>query len=257
MSENQELAPVTEVTPLANLPEALQAKIKATADSLKNSCAVAINRIAHQAQGWKMPDGEVVQSFTGIIVGIKHANIHYPGLYKKGIINPVDCFAVTEGDGDAACDSLSPHAMVEEPYGSTCATCPKFQWGSALMGSGKACAEHTLLAVNVPSLGDDIYLIEMKKGNSRIADSYIANTSTRYGHPIAVYTEFTIGRKAEWEAELVATANVNVDVISTLANQMDAANAMLLERAKGAYKSPTEPANDSEPEAVGRKARAR
>ena len=256
-NEAQELAPVGDVTPLANLSDTLQAKIKATADRLKDSCSVSVNRIAHQATGWRMPDGDIQQTFTGVIVAVKHANIHYPGVYKKGSVNPVDCCAILDGDADAACDNLIPIAAVENPYSSSCRTCPKFEWKSALVGNGKACGEHTLLAVFVPALGDELYVIEMKKANSRVADGYIASVNSKFGHPIAVTTNFTIGRKGDWEVELNAVSNVPTDMLTMLAARMDEGTAMLVERVKGSYKAPTEAANDNEPEAVGRASRSR
>jgi hypothetical protein len=224
--------------PFDMLPEALRDKIKATSEQLA-SCAVSVNRIAHRPTSWSLPNGDQTDVLVGHIIAVKHANLHYQGQYERGKVNPLDCFAVVE-NGDAPCKDLVPHSLVESPYATKCGDCPKFQWGS--FGKGKECGEHTILAVNIPVLGDGIYVIDMKKGNSRVADNYVAAMRDKFGHPLAATTKFTIGEKREWEAELTAVGTTSQELVTNLAGRIDEAEAILLERVKGGYNPPGEAA---------------
>jgi hypothetical protein len=240
------------VNPLAHLPEALQKKILAASAKIQQSANVSINKIRLDAKTYIFPDSTEVSSFSAIIVGVKHANIHYAGEYEEGVTNPPDCLAV----GDESCANLIPLSEVESKYSVTCNDCPKMQWGSALKGKGKACGEHTLLALFVPSLGEDLFLIEEKKANSKAVDGYLANVNNKYGHPVAVLTEFTIGAKNKWEQTFFASGVVSSDLVMKLVERFEEANTMLEARVTDSYrKTPTktEPAS----EVAARPARAR
>lgn len=237
---------------LASLPEDIQKRILEYSRQIQESSTISVSKIRLDAKSYIFPDQTETQTFTGVIVGVKHANIYYENEYEDGKISPPRCFAV----GDVACASLSPHSKVVDPCGTTCETCEKFQWGSAIRGKGKACAELTLLAVYVPSLGDDLYYLEQKKANSRMADTYLFNISKKYGTPLAVLTEFSIGTKNKWEQNLVAVKPVNPEMIMTLVNRLDEATNMLESRITESYKRPEVEAT-SEEDTPDRPARSR
>lgn len=252
-----------EMFSLASLDAGLQAKILAASQMLKASAPITINRIRLDAKAFIFPDGTEVQSFSGIIVAVKHANIHYSGEYEEGKSNPPDCIAVLDGSNDVPNTDLSPRAEVITKFNPTCAGCPKLAWGSDRggKGKGKECAEHVLLAVYVPSVGDDLLLFEAKKGNAKTADGYLAITTNKYGHPIAVTTLFTMGEKAKWAQDFVAQNLATKELVTNLAGRMDEANEMLLARVTDAYKrglvSEAAPAVDPAATPPGRTARAR
>lgn len=197
MSDSTEIT-TADTFSLASLPAELQAKILAASEQLSNAATISVNKIRNDAKAFIFPDGTETQSFAGIIVGIKHANIHFAGEYSEGKSNPPDCIAVCEGAIDASNVDLSPHNEVLMPYiAGHCGQCPKLQWNSDKggKGKGKECSEYVMLAVSVPALGDDIYLLECKKGNAKTADGYLAAVRTKFGHPIAVLTQFAMGTK--------------------------------------------------------------
>lgn len=228
-----EIVPMSD-SGLANLPEDIQQKILAYSKQIQESSTISVAKIRLDAKNYIFPDQTETQTFSGVIVGIKHANIYYEKEYEDGKLHPPRCFAV----GDVACANLSPHSKVQQPCSATCETCFNFEWGSALRGKGKACAEITLLAVYVPSLGDDLYYLEQKKGNSRIADTYLFNVSKKYGTPLAVLTEFSMGVKNKWEQTLTAVKPVSPEIIMTLVGRMEEANNMLEARVIESYKRP-------------------
>lgn len=234
-----ELATFDETTfSLASLPEKLQAKILAASQTIKDSSTISINKIRIDAKSFIFPDGNEVQTFSGIIVASKHANIHYQGEYEEGKTNPPDCVAVLPGEQDSPNDRLIPHADVVARFGTTCNECPKLQWGSDKggKGKGKECAEHVLLAIYVPSLGDDLYLLEAKKGNARIVDGYIAATVTKFQHTVAVNTQFSMGETKKWKQSFKAEGFANGDVVAALVKRFDEANNMLYARVIDAYR---------------------
>lgn len=242
MSDNDLI--VAEQTPFSTLPAELQAKIKARADEIKAGCSVSVRRIPHRAKGFASPDGNDMPSFTGVIVGNLHANLHYKGAYKRGEINPLDCFAYGTGETK----DLVPAPEVVERYAVSCGACNNFMWGSGQGGSGKACGEHTCLAVYVPSLGDDIYVVDMKKGNSRVADNYLVNVTNKYGDPIAVMTKFEMGLKKDWEVTLTAVTNADANLVANLALRMDEAQNILVERVRSTYNAPAKVVSDDDPD---------
>lgn len=221
----------TELSTIDSLPEELQLKILEASKRIEASCFASLNKIRLDAKNYIFPDGTETNSFTGIIVNFKHANIHYPKEYQDGVINPPDCFAV----GDAACTELKADASVEAKYCVTCKDCAKFQWKSAARGNGKACAEHTLLAVYIPQLGEDLYLLEEKKANCRAADAYLSLTKGKKGHPIFVYTSFHMAEKEKWAQTFYAQDFVPKELVTKLAERMEEAGNMLEQRVRDLY----------------------
>lgn len=259
MSESTEIA-TTETFSLASLSPELQAKILAASEQLNSSATISINKIRNDAKNFIFPDGTETQSFSGIIVGIKHANIHFAGEYSEGKSNPPDCVAVCEDATDASNIDLSPHKEVFMPYiAGHCGQCPKLQWGSDKggKGKGKECSEYVMLAINVPSLGEDIYLLECKKGNAKTADGYLASVRAKFGHPIAVLTQFTMGSKTKWSHDYVTVSPVSPDLVTNLAGRMDEANSMLTARVVDAYKRSGAPEAAPEEQTSGRTPRER
>jgi hypothetical protein len=241
-----DIAVIDDITPLAQLSPEIQAKIKARADQIKAGCSVSVRRIPHRAKGFVDPEGNEMASFVGVIVGNLHANMHYNGTYQRGQTNSLDCYAY--GNGETK--DLAPASEVVGRYATNCGTCAKFQWGSGQGGRGKECGEHTCLAVYVPALGDDIFVVDMKKGNSRIADNYLVNVTNKYGDPIAVMTTFQIGLKKDWEVTLTATKMADADLVANLAGRMEEAKDILVERVRGPYNAPaTSVTDDDDPDA--------
>lgn len=264
-----DLITTDEQSSISSLPESLQQRILAASNKLKESSVFQVSKIRNDVKSFIFPDGTEVADFSGVIVAAKHTNMHYAGAYEEGISNPPDCFAILEGGDDAACKDLTPHVDVVAKYAAACGICPKFQWGSDKdgKGKGKACSEYVLLAIAVPALGDDLFLLECKKSNAKAVDGYLATVTNKYGHPIAVTTAFNMGNKGKWAHSYIAQSPAPQALIASLAERIDEASLMLVERAKGAYnRNTSSAANDAststeqgaaEQVSAGRKARER
>lgn len=248
---------------LASLDASLQAKILAASQTLKSSAPITINRIRLDAKAFIFPDGTEAQNFSGIIVAAKHANLHYFGEYEEGKSNPLDCIAIQDGSEDLPNIDLIPRIEVVNKFNATCNGCPKLAWGSDKggKGKGKECAEHVLLAVYVPTISDDLLLLEAKKGNAKVADGYLAITANKYGHPIAVNTMFSMGVKTKWAQDFVAQSLATKELVTNLAGRIDEANEMLVARVTDAYKRgltpEAQPPADLSAKPPGREARSR
>ena len=258
MGKQTDITTVAETeNPLAHLPPELQEKILAARQQIEESSAISINRVSFTATKYKLPDGSETDTFVGIIVGAKHANVHYATEYNRDEVQPPDCVAIMPKGKDAACADLVPASFVVSKYSEKCADCTQFQFGSK--GKGKACFEHTLLALYVPSIGEQLILLEARKGNSRTADNYLRNVASKYGHPMAVLTRFTIGAKRDWVQDYEFENVVAPELIQNVSQRLDEAEDMLYERVAGTYRVPAtnDGGTENTEQGSGRKVRKR
>jgi hypothetical protein len=217
--------------PLEFLPPELRAKVEAAQKEIQNSSVMSGKKIAPQAKlgnKYRFPDGTLVKKFTGIIVASMHANKHYPNAYDENNMQPPDCVAANKG-ADSPNSQLVPLAEVPEPYNRDCGSCPKFQWGSARQGKGKACAEYLLLALYVPALGNELVLMEQKKARAQQMDNYLRQHTTEVCPlPLLVQTEFSIGAGDDiWEQTFTAVGNTPREIVATLVPRIEEAKMML------------------------------
>lgn len=239
------------LTDLSHLPPALRDKILAASEVLKGSAPTSVNRIKLKAVSYTFPDDTKTSEFEGIIVAAKHANIHYANAYTAGVLNPVNCFAVKPVGQDVPCRDLTPHELVKDPFYRNCRGCEKFEFGSAAQGAGKACHEHVLLAVYIPTISDEFLLLEEKKKNAQDCDNYLATVNSRYGHPMMVRTKFTIGEKTDWAQTFHAVDVVSGNIVSQLAERLEEADMLLSQRPISAFKEQAA-VDDSEDDDVGK-----
>lgn len=246
MTENTDLVAVavTEVdNPLAGLPEEVLAKIRAAAQSIQTSSLISTRKIgiAKGGMSYKMPDDSNSKRFTGIVVAIKHANKNYPNAFVQGRFDPADCVAVCPGGLDSINDRLIPISESTKIYSPTgCGVCPRFQWGSNPAGSGKGklCNEYTLAAVYIPSLGEDLYLVEQKKARGQRFDGHIRKITDAFGHPAMVYTEFVIAENDEaFDQNFYPVDRVPPELFIKLASRLDEANAILVDSVRSSLSS--------------------
>lgn len=90
-----------------------------------------------------------------VVLGNIHANLYYEGDYTPNNPTNPDCFALAAADDEGnlvGIDTwnggleMAPHKDVKNRVCDTCANCPMNEFGSAKMGSGKACQNTRRLA---------------------------------------------------------------------------------------------------------------
>lgn len=242
-SESKQLAETPEIVefnenPLASLPPEILARIKAASSRIKDSSSFSARKVSIAAGGMKYrlpdlaPEEALTSKFTAVIVGVKHANRLYLSPYVQGRPVQADCVAVNLDGTDTKNPDLKPVPDVAGKYSDNCESCPHFQWESNPAGSGKGkmCTEYTLCVVYIPALGNDLYLIEQKKGRSQKMDTHVKTITNRFDHPMAVYTQFSIAEGGEpWDQNFYATDFVPPELVAKLANRLDEAEAIMVD----------------------------
>jgi len=75
-------------------------------------------------------DKPVIQEIEAVIIHAKKTNVYYAKPYNPNEIVPPDCYSL---------DGAKPDASIEKPQHATCKGCPKAEFGTNSMKSGKAC----------------------------------------------------------------------------------------------------------------------
>lgn len=223
---------VVDDNPLANLSPEMLERIKKATHNIQNTSTVAARKISvvGGGTGYRLPDDTVVDSFSAIIVGVKHANRLYTKPYVQGKPEQAECVAVDTTGNDVRNADLIPIESCRGKFADSCATCHNFEWGSNPTGSGKGklCTEYVLCAVLIPSMGDDLYIVEQKKARSQKMDSHVKKITNRFGHPVAVYTQFKINEgNNPFEQNFYATDYVPGELVEKLVNRFEEADAIL------------------------------
>lgn len=91
-----------------------------------------LQKIKPTTDGLEIVEGEPpVKELTGVIILNKKINTYYEGVYNPNDIQPPTCFST---------DGVLPSPSIQKPQNKTCVGCPKSEWGTNSMKSGKACA---------------------------------------------------------------------------------------------------------------------
>ena len=247
---------------LDDLPEELKKKLAVYQEKLASG-STSVLRIRNDAKEFIFPDGTSMNKFQGTIIATKRANVHYAAAYQDGKISPPDCFAVCSGSEDVdKNEDLVPHSDVVSPHGYNCRDCLKFQWGSSTTGTkkGKDCSELILVAITTPAMGDEICVLEAKKGNAKEFGDYLFKLGTKFGFPQAVVTEFCAGAEGKkYVHSYTAVARNNAVMVTAAAERIDEASILLTERIRSSYAAGGSSDGEELPEAPlpesGRKAR--
>jgi hypothetical protein len=232
-----EMIPVTDAdNPLVGLDPETMARIKAAAERLRSASSVTVRKVGIKQGGlrYRMPDNTEVKKFSGVIVAVKHANRLYTKPYVAGQPELADCAAVALGGGDNKNGDLFPLASCAGrfvPAGTNCGRCPNLQWESSKIGTGrgKACTEYTMAAVYIPSLGESLFLVEQKKARASRLDDHLNKITAKFGHPMAVYTEFSIAEDDQaFDQNFYATGFVPQELTARLVAKLDEAESLLV-----------------------------
>ena len=225
----------------ALVPAALRQAILAAGAALSETATISTRKIRVKDGGGRyvLPGDTQVASFSGVIVAAKHANVHWPSAWVKNQITPADCGAVMP-KGDARNADLTPMPHIPAPYAASCKNCQKLEWGSATTGTGKgkACTEMTVLAVFIPALGSDLFIVEQKKKKSQVIDGHIKNLIRMGGHPMMFLTRFEIGADDDaFDQKFYVEDKTNQDLIAHLATRMDEANDLIYEHVRSSVEA--------------------
>ena len=139
--------------------------------------------IVHQAQLFKMPDGETEIEFEGIILDTNKANAWWSKSYDD------------TGGGDlpdcSSLDGVYPDPNCENIQADSCHICEKNQFGTAAKGGGKACKNMKRIHILV---GEGIlpYRLTLPPSSLKAIDLYISMLTSQSIPYQLIATHFTL-----------------------------------------------------------------
>ena len=139
--------------------------------------------IIHQGQMFKMPNGESVATFEGIILDTNRANAYWLKSFDES------------GGGDlpdcSSLDGIMPDLNAEDVQAESCHTCNYNQFGTAAKGGGKACKNMKRVHI---LMGDSIlpHRLTLPPSSLKAIDLYISLlTSQGVPHQL-IATKFSL-----------------------------------------------------------------
>lgn len=128
--ENKEVA-VKETTAIALPSEWLTERLLEVQDNLDAIDTFRLPKIKVTAAGFQVNETDnPISEIEGVIVFAKKTNIYYEKPYNRNDLTPPNCFSL---------DGKLPDSSVATPQNKTCKGCPKAEFGTNSMKSGKAC----------------------------------------------------------------------------------------------------------------------
>jgi len=164
-------------------------------------------KIAHSAQMFIMPEGNKVETFTGLLLDMSAPNGYWEEKYVPGEKTPPVCSSL---------DGRRPDMMSEKLQCKTCKECEKNQFGTSVnddgsLGKGKACKNMKRLHILI---GDGIIPYRLTTSATSISaiDLYISLV-TNAGFPYQlVETEFSLVAKDTYSILVMKKVGVITDM---------------------------------------------
>lgn len=177
------------LTRVAADPE-LKERIQEAVETLSQFDDMKLPVIRMTDDGFELYEGmEPVESFTGILIATKRANVYFEGRYKPGTKTPPRC---------SSPDGITPDTL--NPISPTCKECPMNQFGSD--GEAKPCKNTRpmfILVDNPDSEGLPIIpkVLRISPTSLKAAQTYGVNLAADFGALYSVRTRFLIWKKEE------------------------------------------------------------
>lgn len=151
------------------------------------------NKIGTRERMFTFPNGDTVESFTGIIIDFVHQNTKYKGKFRPGSKDAPICVAVGK---ETAKDPLIPFANSPERQADACATCALNQFGPN--GEAKECQNRRVFAVVPPDfnpetdeLSEQLMVLNLPPTSIKYVRSYLRSILSQYQvPPIGMVTKF-------------------------------------------------------------------
>ena len=176
-----------------------------------------------------LPNEQEVGEFEALIVDFAYRNEYYIGAYNPKEITPPACFAIA---GNAVDLVPSENAPMKQNQ-TDCATCQQNQFGTAIVGGGKACKNTVLIAVLPPDVneipGHDIWVLKTSPTAIRPFNKYATKVS-QMNLPLGVVrTRFYFEADLDYASVRFEAMGVEADCIDALLERKDEAAMRLQE----------------------------
>jgi len=176
MSKNEETALAEiEAKELANI----EAEMAAAAKEMQENLVISTNRISNRGKQFTLPDGTVKgPTLEVVILGYIRANALFSSTYDPNSPEAPICFAFAKPG-----EELKPSKNVEKAESEICSECPNDEFGSAIVGKGKACKNEYQVAVIVPDHSPtEIMTLSVSATGLKGFDSSLGGAMKAFGH---------------------------------------------------------------------------
>jgi hypothetical protein len=201
---------------------------KEVANISKRIAAPSGDRIRFNGHTILTPDGGEGEQLEVVVLDFVSANLYYDSQYDRDNPQPPACFAIGPEP-----TSLVPSDNSPDRQSDACASCPQNQFGSAVVGKGKACKNTRLLAVSPVTALDSpdepppVWLLTVSPASLKNYDSYVNTLASKHKTvPIGVVTKV-------WLDENLTYASPKFSVVRPLEN---AELGLFFEHREGATK---------------------
>lgn len=159
-----------ESTALA-VPEELVERLAAAQENLVSVEMSTLPKVRMTSDGVVLTDGEVpLTELEVIVLHTRKTNTYYKNTYNKNKIEPPTCFSL---------DGVKPELGVKEKQNETCRGCPKAQFGTSAMGSGKACRNLKPLYVLLSAQSVMPRVLTITPTSIKAANNYLLDITDR------------------------------------------------------------------------------
>lgn len=175
-----------------------------------------------------LPDGSEGEEIEVVIVDFCSNYAYFDQPYDPDTPMPPACFAISFDQ-----KTLSPSPNSPDPQADSCATCPMNQFGSSLVGKGKACKNTLQLAI-MPVAYDDtdppLWTVSIPPTGIKHFNAYAVRLASRYRTvPIGVVTKISLKREVSWSEPLYEVVRpLRTEEFETYLSRREQAKEMLL-----------------------------
>jgi hypothetical protein len=206
--------------PTLPISKALKEKLSEIKDNIDAVDSFRIPKVKPSGSGLEIIEGEKpVTLLKGVLLHVRKLKQFYAKPFKAGDVQRPDCFST---------DGRTPDASVEKPISKACQGCPKNEFGSNSMQSGKACRDlrplYFLLTDDAKSLPPIPRQIVVSPTSLKSVDSYLIGLAERNLNYRKVLTEVTWTKKGDTYGVLTfrKADNLSPEVIQDAAGLREA-----------------------------------
>ena len=226
----------------SNLPVSIKEQLAAEAADIGSKIAAPSgDRISLSNSGTiRTPDGGEGNEIEVVVIDFIASNMFYPDAYDRDNPQPPSCFALGREPS-----LLAPSKNADPAEAATCSVCPNNQFGSALVGAGKACKNTRLLAVvDISSDDPEIWVLAVSPTALKKFDGYVRNLANKHTTvPVAVLTRIALDPTADFASPSFDIERLlEDDELEKAFGLRDAAMERLMTEPDTSNKTPTKPA---------------
>ena len=179
-----------------DLQAQIAARIAAEIDKQKEKVGNASgNKIKVGKKGFELPDGNTRNEIEVVIVDFVSVNSYFDRPYDPDTPAPPACFSISIVPKGMLPSENSPATQCDN-----CDQCPQNQFGSALVGKGKACKNNRRLAV-MPENADDKtepWLLDVAPTSIKSFDSLIRTLTNGGMMPFQIVAKVSLDDSVDY-----------------------------------------------------------